>query len=54
MWFASTEKGTAWDDESADLVPLDQVDPVVFSEVVVDVVAAASGEDDEHARRVRG
>jgi len=54
VWFASTEKGAAWDDESADLVPLDQVDPVVFSEVVVDVVAAASGEDDEHARRVRG
>jgi len=54
VWFARTDRGSHWGEEGVDKLPLGDVDPVVFSEVVVDVMAAASGEDDEHAKRVRG
>jgi hypothetical protein len=39
--------------DDASRLPLGQVDPVVYTEVIEDVVAAVGGEDDEHARRVR-
>ncbi len=51
--FASTAKGVHWGEEDADKLPLCDVDLVVLSEVIVDVMAAVGDEDDEHARRVR-
>jgi len=49
-----TESNTTWADELKDeeMIPLKDVDPVVFSEVVLDVYAASGPDRDEQARRV--
>lgn len=54
VWFSTDVKGRQYDDEGIDKQTLGDVEPVAFSEVVVDVAAAFGDDEDEHAKRVSG